>query len=77
MINRLARGYVHKGTALLQKKQFSVVHSRNYKGVKWFIYAEMQIKETHTEQLEAEVCIPVHTNIFMPLFNTFLKSKAL
>lgn len=33
MINRLAHGYVHKGTAFLQKKQFSVVRSTNYKGV--------------------------------------------
>lgn len=31
MINRLAHGYVHKGTAFLQKKQFSVVHSTHYK----------------------------------------------
>lgn len=34
MINRLGAGYVHNGTAILQKKQFSVVHGTNYKGVK-------------------------------------------
>lgn len=32
----------------------------------------MQIKAKHTQQLEAEVCVPVHTNIFMPLCNPVL-----
>lgn len=66
MINRVANGYVHKGTAILQKKLFSVVHCTNYKGVKWFIYAAMQkTKKKHTQQLKHEACISVHMNISM------------
>lgn len=45
MINWAAHGYVHKGTAFLWKKQFSLAHGTNYKGVKWFMYAAMQIKK--------------------------------
>ena len=45
MIHRAACSYVHTGTALPQKKQSSVVHSTNYKGVKWFINAALQIKK--------------------------------
>lgn len=43
-MNGAAHGYVHRGTAFLQKKLFSVVHGTNYKGVRWFIDAVMQIK---------------------------------
>lgn len=44
MMNGAARGYVHRGTAFLQKKLFSVVRGSNCKGVRWFIDAVMQIK---------------------------------
>lgn len=68
MINRAACGYVHKGAAFLQKKQFSVAHRTNYKGVKWFIYAAMQIKikilsGSRTRSARG------HTNIFMSFWN--------
>lgn len=44
MMNGAARGYVHSGSAFLQKKLFSVVRGARYKGVRWFIDAVMQIK---------------------------------
>lgn len=65
MINRLTRGYVHIGTVVRQKKQFSVVRGTNYKGVKWFIYAAMQIKKNTPCSLRKGLHICPHKHFIL------------
>ena len=55
-MNGAVRGYVHRGTAFLQKKLFSVVRGTNYEGVRWFIDAVMQIKATQGRGLHPPKC---------------------